>query len=243
MLHDFFPGSILSCARIWTFLTRIDAAEAERCRLEGCPRCGGCLDSASYPRKPHGLAASLREGVRRFSFCCRDCRRRETPSSVRFFGRRIGLAYEWGSFKQGPNLGARRGIEAAGRCASPARPSARRFCEAGRSVRMYRGHCTINRVALPAGRQPADRRCAGWRPSALTHQFPAPLRRRRRSRQDHRRGAPVTPPPRASARRPGDTGPRSRGRRVSPAGSAPRSTPPGRRRRGRRIPRHRAGPT
>ncbi len=80
------------CARIWTFLTRIDAAEAERCRLEGCPRCGGCLDGASYPRKPHGLAASLREGVRRFSFCCRDCRRRETPSSVRFFGRRFRVA-------------------------------------------------------------------------------------------------------------------------------------------------------
>ena len=92
MLHDFFSGSILSCARIWTFLTRIDAAEADRCRLEGCPRCGGCLDGASYPRKPHGLAASLREGVRRFSFCCRDCRRRETPSSVRFFGRRFRVA-------------------------------------------------------------------------------------------------------------------------------------------------------
>ena len=92
MLHDFFPGSILSCARIWAFLTRIDAAEAERVRAEGCPRCGSCLDSAPFPRKPHGLAASLRAGVRRFSFCCRDCRRRATPSSVRFFGRRFRVA-------------------------------------------------------------------------------------------------------------------------------------------------------
>lgn len=92
MLHDFFPGSILSHARIWTFLTRIDAAEADRCRRDGCPHCGSCLDSASYPRKPHGLAASLREDVRRFSFCCRDCRRRQTPPSVRFFGRRFRVA-------------------------------------------------------------------------------------------------------------------------------------------------------
>ena len=92
MLHDFFSGSILSCARIWSFLTRIDAVEAERVRAEGCPRCGSCLDSAPYPRKPHGLAASLREGVQRFSFCCRDCRRRATPPSVRFFGRRFRVA-------------------------------------------------------------------------------------------------------------------------------------------------------
>ena len=91
-LHDFFPGSILSCGRAWTLLTRIDAAEADRCRLDGCPHCGGCLDSAPYPRKPHGLAASLRAGVLRFSFCCRDCRRRQTPPSARFFGRRFRVA-------------------------------------------------------------------------------------------------------------------------------------------------------
>lgn len=92
MLHDFFPGSILSCSRTWAFLTRIDAMEAERVRSEGCPRCGSCLDSAPYPRKPHGLAVSLRDGVLRFSFCCRDCRRRQTPPSVRFFGRRFRVA-------------------------------------------------------------------------------------------------------------------------------------------------------
>ena len=92
MLHDSFPGSILSCARTWTLLTQIDAMEAERVRSEGCPHCGSCLDSATYPRKPHGLAVSLRDGVLRFSFCCRDCRRRQTPPSVRFFGRRFRVA-------------------------------------------------------------------------------------------------------------------------------------------------------
>ncbi len=92
MLRDFFPGSILSRTRTWDFLTRIDVAEADRCRRDGCPHCGSCLDSASYPRKPHGLAVSLREDVRRFSFCCRNCRVRQTPASVLFFGRRFQVA-------------------------------------------------------------------------------------------------------------------------------------------------------
>ena len=92
MLRDFFPGSIFSCALICAFLARNDAAETERVRAEGCPHCGSRLDNAPYPRKPRGLAASLRADVRRFSFCCRDCCRRETPSSARFFGRWFRMA-------------------------------------------------------------------------------------------------------------------------------------------------------
>ncbi|MDE0172897.1 MAG: hypothetical protein OYH76_13730 [Defluviicoccus sp.] len=89
MSHKLFHHSILSGGRVWAFLKRIDAAEAETCRAAGCPRCGGALHSATYPRKPHGLAAALRDDVRRFSLCCSVCRRRVKPASVRFFGRRF----------------------------------------------------------------------------------------------------------------------------------------------------------
>jgi len=89
MSHKLFCHSILSNARVWDFLKQVDAAEAEACRAAGCPRCGGALHSATYPRKPHGLAADLRDDVRRFSLCCSVCRRRVKPPSVRFFDRRF----------------------------------------------------------------------------------------------------------------------------------------------------------
>ena len=41
--HKLFSGSILSNPRVWALLERIDAAEAERSRSAGCPRCGGAL--------------------------------------------------------------------------------------------------------------------------------------------------------------------------------------------------------
>ncbi len=53
MSHDSFPGSMLSSAHVRAFLEKVDADEAERCRLEGCQHCGGRLHSARYPRKPH----------------------------------------------------------------------------------------------------------------------------------------------------------------------------------------------
>ncbi|MYF04819.1 MAG: helix-turn-helix domain-containing protein [Rhodospirillaceae bacterium] len=89
MSHKLFHRSNLSNARVWDFLKQVDAAEAEACREAGCPRCGGTLHSATYPRKPYGLAAELRDDVRRFSLCCSVCRRRVKPASVRFFGRRF----------------------------------------------------------------------------------------------------------------------------------------------------------
>ena len=70
MSHKRFRHSILSDARVWDFLKQVDAAEAQACREAGCPRCGSALHSATYPRKPHGLAAALRDDVRRFSLCC-----------------------------------------------------------------------------------------------------------------------------------------------------------------------------
>ena len=89
MSHKLFRHSILSDARVWAFLKRVDAAEASVCRAARCPRCGGELHSATYLRKPYGLAADLRDDARRFSLCCSVCRRRVKPPSVRFFGRRV----------------------------------------------------------------------------------------------------------------------------------------------------------
>ena len=89
MSHKLFRHCILSDARVWDFLKQVDAAEAQACRAARCPRCCGALHSATYPRKPHGLAAGLRDDVRRFSLCCSVCRRRVKPPSVRFFGRRF----------------------------------------------------------------------------------------------------------------------------------------------------------
>lgn len=71
---------------------RIGSAVGER----GCPHCGGRLHRGDYPRKPRGGAiagAAAALWSSRISFCCdrRGCRRRATPPSVRFLGRRVYL--------------------------------------------------------------------------------------------------------------------------------------------------------
>jgi len=60
-------------------------------RYIGCLCCGiGKLHSAQYQRKPRGGSKECWE-VRRHSFCCDQdgCRKRHTPPSVRFLGRRV----------------------------------------------------------------------------------------------------------------------------------------------------------
>lgn len=77
----------------WAFLLSIDQDLAESTRRKGCP-CGGRLHRANYPRKPRGCLDGLREQYsHRLSFCCeRDgCRKRMTPPSVRFLGRKVYL--------------------------------------------------------------------------------------------------------------------------------------------------------
>lgn len=59
MSHSLFVHSTFSNARVWAFLTLVDAAEAQRCRSRGCPHCGAVLHSATYPRKPQGLVWRL----------------------------------------------------------------------------------------------------------------------------------------------------------------------------------------
>jgi len=76
--------------KLFHFISALDEDLAARARIKGCSFCGGVLHSARYPRIPRGGPLAL-EGVptTRHSFCCESCRRRTTPASVRFLGRRI----------------------------------------------------------------------------------------------------------------------------------------------------------
>lgn len=88
MWHD-----VLCDARFYRTLAKFDEDLAAQARAVGCP-CGGRLHSARYPRKPRGGPADLgAEYERRLSFCCAEdgCRRRVTPPSVRYLGRRVYL--------------------------------------------------------------------------------------------------------------------------------------------------------
>jgi hypothetical protein len=81
-------------AKFLAALDEIDAAYAARVQAAGC-LCGGVLDRADYPRKPRGDLGNAAEAyaVRR-SFCCRreGCRKRATPPSLRFLGRKVYIA-------------------------------------------------------------------------------------------------------------------------------------------------------
>lgn len=84
---------LLHSRSFWSFLTSIDRDLAERTRRNACS-CGGRLHCSNYPRAPRGGPGDLPEEYRcRFSFCCdRDgCRKRATPPSVRFLGRKVYL--------------------------------------------------------------------------------------------------------------------------------------------------------
>jgi len=68
-------------------LEKVDWDLAEQAHQQGCLFCGGKLHRADYDRKPRGGP----EWDYRYSFCCarEGCRRRRTPESVRFMGRRV----------------------------------------------------------------------------------------------------------------------------------------------------------
>ena len=84
---------LLFDATFWEFLFAIDQELAESSRIEKCPSCGCRLHCANYPRKPRGPRDLPDEYRFRLSFCCaRDgCRKRVTPPSVRFLGRKVYL--------------------------------------------------------------------------------------------------------------------------------------------------------
>jgi hypothetical protein len=74
-------------------LMAVDAAITAKVVASACPRCGGPLHVGNYLRKPRGgvLGLAGEAFTLRFSLCCgrEGCRRRATPPSVRFLGRRV----------------------------------------------------------------------------------------------------------------------------------------------------------
>ena len=87
--------SLLADATFYDLLLAFDADLAEAARDGRCPLCAGALHSAKFRRKPRGRLCKLGpEHDLRFSFCCAVdlCRKRETPPSLRFLGRKVYIA-------------------------------------------------------------------------------------------------------------------------------------------------------
>lgn len=84
--------TLLADATLFEALLAIDHDLATTAQADRCLRCGGRLDHSDYPRKPRGGPATLAAAYeKRTSFCCDDCRKRLTPVSVRFLGRKVYL--------------------------------------------------------------------------------------------------------------------------------------------------------
>jgi hypothetical protein len=84
--------ALLADARFHNLLLAFDRDLAAAARAEGCARCGGVLHSARFRRKPRGSPVGVDEAYdRRLSFCCAAelCRKRTTPASFRFLGRKV----------------------------------------------------------------------------------------------------------------------------------------------------------
>ncbi len=89
---DFFATH----GEVRALLKRVDIDLAQLCRARGCVPCGARLDVANYPRRVRDMVVDEHCGTKfnvvvddvRFSFCCAVCRKRSTPPSVRFPGRK-----------------------------------------------------------------------------------------------------------------------------------------------------------
>jgi hypothetical protein len=85
---------VLRDTRFYELLMGFDRQMADAAHAGRCQRCGAALHWGSYERKPRGGPAGLgAEHRRRFSLCCAadGCRKRETPGSLRFLGRKVFL--------------------------------------------------------------------------------------------------------------------------------------------------------
>jgi hypothetical protein len=80
--------SVLHEPAFFALLLRIDQDHAAEVCSQRCP-CGGPLHQSNYERKPRGGLVCCGADSLRLSFCCGICRRRCTPRSVRFLGRRV----------------------------------------------------------------------------------------------------------------------------------------------------------
>jgi hypothetical protein len=103
MHHD-----LLRDGRFWSFLLSIDQDLVKNAREKGCT-CNGRLHAAHYPRKPRGGPQDLPKACcYRLSLCCdrEGCRKRVTPPSTRFLGRKVyllGVIFLAAAMRQGPS--------------------------------------------------------------------------------------------------------------------------------------------
>ncbi len=84
--------ALLTDLRFHQLLLGFDQDLARSACAQGCAYCRGILHSARYWRKPRGLPVGLGDEYRqRFSFCCavKECRKRKTPTSLRFLGPKV----------------------------------------------------------------------------------------------------------------------------------------------------------
>lgn len=90
MLH-----AIRLAGEFFARLEKIDEAIAAAVAAGRCEHCDGPLHKGNYRRKPRGglLAVTGETSTIRHSLCCgrRGCRKRATPPSLRFLGRRVYL--------------------------------------------------------------------------------------------------------------------------------------------------------
>jgi hypothetical protein len=91
MCHIFTNNPIFISA-----LIDFDSKESARLQSKGCSdsNCEGHLNVANYPRKPKDESGHRIPGLElRLSFCCNKegCRKRHTPASICFLGRRVYL--------------------------------------------------------------------------------------------------------------------------------------------------------
>jgi len=83
--------ALLQNTKFLQLLLKMDAELAAIARTSGC-RCGGRLHRGNYPRKPRCCPDEVYDDFDwRYSFSCNLCRKRTTPVSVRFLGRRVYL--------------------------------------------------------------------------------------------------------------------------------------------------------
>jgi hypothetical protein len=83
--------ALLQDSRFFDLLLTLDQELAAEAGRAGCA-CGGVLHRAAYERKPRGGPAETSSELPvRYSFCCatEGCRRRTTPPSLRFLGRKV----------------------------------------------------------------------------------------------------------------------------------------------------------
>jgi hypothetical protein len=85
-------SELIKKKNLFSHLYEIDKKTAERYRQLPCPYCGGPLYFSNYMRKPRGEPEDVPEKYFiQFSLCCgtEGCRKRLTPPSCRFMGRKI----------------------------------------------------------------------------------------------------------------------------------------------------------